>query len=204
MQAQVYAQSQPQMRPTLSRLVRLAATPAGPGCIGNVYCLLLQDLPAAQLDDPSASGLWVKGNYRAQLEVWWSRDGRGLMLLDWDYRANVLGCGDWPCGTSDLYVHRYVSGQVRDEKFWRIGVPYRGQPWTEVKPGLPAAVRADASVRVQAFRQASGVQGELWLDVQLPEQGTELRVFVEADGARVPIYRLRWDAVRGVFVPARL
>ncbi|WP_261664003.1 hypothetical protein [Deinococcus sp. Marseille-Q6407] len=201
--------SRPQAQPSLKRLVELAAQPETPGCYGNVYCVLRRDLPSASLDDRAASGAWAGDSYQARLDVWWSRDGRGLLLLDWNYSAAPPGCGDWPCGSSDLYVHRYVNGRVVDEKFSRIGVPYRLQPWSAVKPGLPPAVLADASARVQAFRRAAGAQGEVWLDVELPDRLTDsrvsdLKVFVTNDESRLPIYRLRWNADRGVFVPARL
>ncbi|RTR30754.1 hypothetical protein [Deinococcus radiophilus] len=192
-------------RPTLAQLVRLAdqLTPdRGTECYGDVYCLLQRDLRGADLDERGWSAHWRGGEYTAQLDVWWDRAGRGLLLLDWNYLSQKAGCGDWPCGSSDLYAHRYASGCVQDVKFSQIGVPYRAQAWSEVKPTLPAAVRADASARVLAFRRLTGENGELYLDPELPQRGTDITVFVGDHTSRLPIYRLRWDAARGVFLPA--
>ncbi|MFC6590695.1 hypothetical protein ACFP81_00665 [Deinococcus lacus] len=188
-------------RPSLEQLVKLAATSPDFSCYDNPYCVITQ-----QMDWPSSirdqAGAKFGDGWNAELDVWWSPDGRALLLLDFRY-PHRSGCGKFPCGTNDVYAARYSGGVVRDEKFSRIGVPYRGQPWNGVKASLPVAVRADASARVEAFRRTTGERGEFHLDISLPERGTDIRVYVGGGEARVPIYRLKWDAGRGVFVPAK-
>lgn len=192
------------VHPTPEHLVHLAAISSDYyDCTNNPYCIVQQGDILPESDGNGAH--WTEANYTAELDVWWSRDRRGLMLLDFHYRPQA-GCGEFPCGVHDVYVSRYGRGEVRDEKFSRIGVPSREAPWWQVKPMLPAAVRADAEARI---RRAQGLmqlsEGEpLLLDIKLPRQGTDITVYVMGGGASFPLYRLKWDAARGMFVSAKL
>lgn len=196
--------------PTPERLIQLAAVSPDFDCYNAPYCIVRRgDISP---DEDGSGAYWSEDYYDAELDIWWSRDGRGLMLLDFNYTGKP--CGDFPCGAHDVYASRYVNGVVQDEKFSRIGVPYRGQEWSEVKRTLPAALGAEVSAKVAEFRRISGLEGELTMDIQLPTKGTDILVFVTGadynenkaeylDG-RMPLYRLKWDAARGVFTPTKL